>query len=57
MEADSGLNLLVAGGDAKRMQWLNYHVTSHWPDARVTTITGGDLGCARAARQAASRMP
>ncbi len=42
MEVDSVLNLLVAGGDAKRAQWLNYHVTSHWPDARVTTITGGD---------------
>jgi len=29
--------VLVVGGDQKRLQWLNHHVTSHWPDARVTT--------------------
>jgi DNA-binding NarL/FixJ family response regulator len=33
--------LLVVGGDQKRLQWLNHHVTSHWPDARVTTIDPG----------------
>jgi tRNA A-37 threonylcarbamoyl transferase component Bud32 len=30
-------NLLVLGGDSKRLQWLTHHVTSHWPDAQVTT--------------------
>jgi len=30
--------LLVVGGDQKRLQWLNHHVTSHWPEARVTTV-------------------
>jgi hypothetical protein len=31
-------NLLVVGGDSKRLQWLTHHVTSHWPDAQVTTL-------------------
>jgi tRNA A-37 threonylcarbamoyl transferase component Bud32/CheY-like chemotaxis protein len=30
--------LLVAGGDSKRLQWLTHHVTSHWPDAEVSTV-------------------
>jgi DNA-binding NarL/FixJ family response regulator len=30
--------LLVIGGDQKRLQWLNHHITSHWPTARVTTV-------------------
>ncbi len=42
MEELSGPNLLVAGSDAKRMQWLTHHVTSHWPDARVTIVLPGD---------------
>jgi len=29
--------LLVVGGDIKRLQWLTHHVTSHWPNAQVTT--------------------
>jgi eukaryotic-like serine/threonine-protein kinase len=29
---------LVVGGDTKRLQWLNHHVTSHWSDAQVTTV-------------------
>jgi eukaryotic-like serine/threonine-protein kinase len=33
----TGPVLLVVGGDAKRLQWLNHHVTSHWPSAQVTT--------------------
>ncbi len=38
-------SLLVVGGDAKRLQWLNHHVTSHWPSAQVTTATaGGSVG-------------
>ena len=37
-EATSGPVLLVVGGDAKRLQWLNHHVTSHWPAAQVTTV-------------------
>jgi eukaryotic-like serine/threonine-protein kinase len=37
--ADSiGPNLLVVGGDTKRLQWLTHHVTSHWPNAQVTTV-------------------
>jgi tRNA A-37 threonylcarbamoyl transferase component Bud32 len=31
-------NLLVLGGDSKRLQWLTHHVTSHWPDAQVITV-------------------
>jgi CheY-like chemotaxis protein/predicted Ser/Thr protein kinase len=34
----SGPNLLVVGGDTKRLQWLSHHVTSHWPNAQVTTV-------------------
>jgi DNA-binding NarL/FixJ family response regulator len=30
--------LLVVGGDTKRLQWLTHHVTSHWPNAQVTTV-------------------
>ena len=30
--------LLVVGADQKRLQWVNHHVTSRWPDARVTTV-------------------
>jgi len=30
------------GGDAKRLQWLNHHVTSHWPSAQVTTVPAPD---------------
>jgi DNA-binding NarL/FixJ family response regulator len=33
---------LVVGGDAKRLQWLNHHVTSHWPSAQVTTVPAPD---------------
>ena len=33
----SGPVLLVVGGDSKRLQWLTHHVTSHWPNAQVTT--------------------
>jgi DNA-binding NarL/FixJ family response regulator len=38
----TGPVLLVVGGDAKRLQWLNHHVTSHWPSAQVTTAPGTD---------------
>jgi eukaryotic-like serine/threonine-protein kinase len=34
----TGPNLLVVGGDTKRLQWLTHHVTSHWPNAQVTTV-------------------
>ncbi len=34
--------LLVVGGDMKRLQWLTHHVTSHWPDAEVTTAPAED---------------
>jgi len=42
MEYPSGPNLLLVGTDTKRLQWLNHHVTSHWPEARVTTLPAGD---------------
>jgi len=38
----TGPNLLVVGGDSKRLQWLTHHVTSHWPDAQVTTVPAGE---------------
>jgi len=38
MADPSGPNLLVVGGDTKRLQWLTHHVTSHWPNAQVTTV-------------------
>src|SRR5277367_1197866 len=38
----SGPNLLVVGGDTKRLQWLTHHVTSHWPSAQVTTLRAGE---------------
>jgi DNA-binding NarL/FixJ family response regulator len=38
MADSTGPNLLVVGGDGKRLQWLTHHVTSHWPDAQVTTV-------------------
>jgi DNA-binding NarL/FixJ family response regulator len=37
-----GPNLLVVGGDSKRLQWLTHHVTSHWPTAQVTTVEDGE---------------
>ena len=38
MSDATGPNLLVVGGDNKRLQWLTHHVTSHWPNAEVTTV-------------------
>jgi len=38
----TGPVLLVVGGDAKRLQWLTHHVTSHWPSAQVTTSPAAD---------------
>src|SRR5271168_3887248 len=38
MAEATGPNLLVVGGDTKRLQWLTHHVTSHWPDAEVSTM-------------------
>jgi len=40
----TGPVLLVVGGDAKRLQWLTHHVTSHWPNAQVTTSPAADPG-------------
>jgi len=45
----------VVGGDAKRLQWLNHHVTSHWPSAQVTTAPGTDA--ASLARFVQERAP
>ena len=42
MADPTGPNLLVVSGDSKRLQWLNHHVTSHWPDAQVTTVPAGE---------------
>src|SRR5580658_8535380 len=38
----TGPNLMVVGGDSKRLQWLTHHVTSHWPNAQVTTLPAGE---------------
>jgi ActR/RegA family two-component response regulator len=35
-------NLLVVSGDTKRLQWLTHHVTSHWPNAQVTSAPAGE---------------
>ena len=40
----TGPVLLVVSGDAKRLQWLTHHVTSHWPSAQVTTAPAADPG-------------
>jgi tRNA A-37 threonylcarbamoyl transferase component Bud32 len=42
MDEATGPVLLVVGGDTKRLQWLTHHVTSHWPDAHVTTAPAED---------------
>ncbi len=42
MADPSGPTLVVVGGDAKRLQWLTHHVTSHWSDAQVTTLGAGE---------------
>jgi eukaryotic-like serine/threonine-protein kinase len=42
MPDTTGPVLLVVGGDAKRLQWLTHHVTSHWPSAQVTTAPAAD---------------
>ena len=34
--------LVVVSSDAKRLQWLTHHVTSHWADAQVTTMGAGE---------------
>jgi eukaryotic-like serine/threonine-protein kinase len=51
----TGPNLLVVGGDSKRLQWLTHHVTSHWPDAQVTTVPAGEP--ASLSRLAVERAP
>jgi eukaryotic-like serine/threonine-protein kinase len=51
----TGPNLLVVGGDTKRLQWLTHHVTSHWPNAQVTTVPASDA--ASASRLIAERAP
>jgi ActR/RegA family two-component response regulator len=40
----TGPSLLVVGGDTKRLQWLTHHVTSHWPNAQVTTVPAEESG-------------
>jgi eukaryotic-like serine/threonine-protein kinase len=42
MADTTGPVLLVVGGDSKRLQWLTHHVTSHWPNAQVTTAPAED---------------
>jgi serine/threonine protein kinase len=51
----TGPNLLVAGGDTKRLQWLTHHVTSHWPNAQVTTVPAGEA--AASSRLVTERAP
>jgi DNA-binding NarL/FixJ family response regulator len=38
----SGPILVVVGAEAKRLQWLTHHVTSHWADAQVTSVGAGE---------------
>lgn len=40
--AEAGPILVVVGGETKRLQWLTHHVTSHWPNAQVTTLRAGE---------------
>jgi DNA-binding NarL/FixJ family response regulator len=42
MSDATGPVVLVVGGDPKRLQWLTHHVTSHWPNAQVTTAQADD---------------
>jgi eukaryotic-like serine/threonine-protein kinase len=51
----TGPNLLVVGGDTKRLQWLTHHVTSHWPNAQVITVPAGEPGSL--SRLVAERCP
>src|SRR5271154_5686525 len=51
----TGPILLVVGGDTKRLQWLTHHVTSHWPDAQVTTLPAGEPAAVN--RLIAERIP
>jgi eukaryotic-like serine/threonine-protein kinase len=51
----TGPILLVVGGDTKRLQWLTHHVTSHWPDAQVTTVPAEEP--ANLARYVQERAP
>jgi DNA-binding NarL/FixJ family response regulator len=51
----TGPNLLVLGGDSKRLSWLTHHVTSHWPDAQVTTVPAEES--ATVSRLIAERAP
>ena len=51
----TGPNLLVVGGDSKRLQWLTHHVTSHWPDAQVITVPAEES--ASLSRLIAERAP
>jgi DNA-binding response OmpR family regulator len=51
----NGPNLLVVGGDTKRLQWLTHHVTSHWPNAQVTTVQADEPASMN--RLIAERMP
>jgi len=48
-------NLLVVGGDSKRLQWLTHHITSYWPDALVTTVPAEES--ASLSRLIAERAP
>ena len=48
-------NLLVVGGDSKRLQWLTHHITSYWPDAQVTTVPAEES--ASLSRLIAERAP
>jgi DNA-binding NarL/FixJ family response regulator len=42
MSYTKGPVLLVVGGDSKRLLWMTHHVTSHWPNAHVTTTSADD---------------
>jgi DNA-binding NarL/FixJ family response regulator len=47
--------VIAVGSDAKRLQWLAHHVTSHWPAATATPVPAGDT--TTLARLLAAREP
>ena len=55
MADPNGPILLVVGGDSKRLLWLTHHVTSHWPNAQVTTVPAGEAAAVN--RLIAERAP
>ncbi len=54
-EESSAPYVIAVGSDAKRLQWLAHHVTSHWPAATAAVVPAGDTTAL--ARLLAAREP